>query len=145
MTPMVAHRNTNSKTPTRRSQRFDAEGGRGKTESGADCGSGAWGGGWSSGRPVELRLRGNLGSEIIAYVVVWVRDPRTSPEQFSPHCCILRLQGLYALGYVAIIDVAAIDSGEMAQGSWFIVRNFAGGPKFVVNGEARFLVEAGDG
>src|SRR3981189_477804 len=85
-----------------------------------------------------------MGWEIIAcVVVVRARDPRASPEQFSPHCCILRLQGLYALGYVAIIDVTAVDGSEMAQRSRFVVRDFAGGAEFVMNGQAGLLVETG--
>jgi hypothetical protein len=105
--------------------------------------------GVEAGVPVDLWncVSGAIWGRKSSRTLFWCgQETREHPDsQFAPHRCILRLQGLYALGYVAIIDVAAIDGSEMAQSGGFIVRDFAGSAEFVVNGEARLLVEAGNG
>ena len=104
--------------------------------------------GVEAGVPVDLWncVSGATWGRKSSRALLWCgQETRGHPDsQFAPHCCILRLQGLYALGYVAIIDVTAVDGREMAQRSRFVVRDFAGGAEFVVNGQAGLLVETGD-
>ena len=46
---------------------------------------------------------------------------------YKSHLGILRLQGLDALGDIAIIDVAAVDVHEVLQSGRLVVRRFVGG------------------
>src|SRR5271155_4477373 len=85
ITPSVAHKNTNSSTPMRRSHRraTEVDGLAMETGSGASpgtAGTHASAGDLSSPTLVELLAKGSLGSEIIARVVVskavgWAQDP----------------------------------------------------------------------
>src|SRR5580700_674325 len=59
------------------------------------------------------------------------------------HRAILRLQGLDALGDIAIIDVAAVNLHEMLEGRGFVAGGFVGGGQFVVQSGAGFFVDAG--
>ena len=58
------------------------------------------------------------------------------------HRAILRLQGLNALGDVAIIDVAAVDVHEVLEGGGFVAGGFVGGSQFVMERDAGFAVDA---
>src|SRR5580692_8165679 len=59
------------------------------------------------------------------------------------HRPILRLQGLDALGDVAIIDVAAVNLHEMLERGGFVAGGFIGGGQFVVESGAGFFVDSG--
>ena len=59
------------------------------------------------------------------------------------HRAILRLQGLDALGDVAIIDVAAVNFHEVLERGGFVAGGFIGGGEFVVESGARFFVDTG--
>src|SRR5271170_3078437 len=59
------------------------------------------------------------------------------------HRAILRLQGLDALGNVAIIDVAAVNFHEMLEGGGFVAGGFIGGGQLVMESGAGFFVDAG--
>src|SRR5450631_1104799 len=91
ITPSVAHKNTNSSTPMRRSHKCAIEGegvaGEIGTETGATDVSA---GDLSSPTPVESLAKGRLGSEIIARVVVskavgWAQDRVASRRKFRTH------------------------------------------------------------
>jgi hypothetical protein len=74
ITPSVAHKNTNSSTPMRRSHRRATEGEGLETETGTGAGADTTGidvgaGDLSSPMLVESLGKGSLGSEIIARVV----------------------------------------------------------------------------
>src|SRR5580700_2261931 len=58
------------------------------------------------------------------------------------HRAILRLQGLDALGDIAVIDVAAVNFHEMLKGRGFVAGGLVGGGQFVVQSGARFFVDA---
>src|SRR5580658_148496 len=58
------------------------------------------------------------------------------------HRAILRLQGLDALGDVAIIDVAAVNFHEMLERGGFIPGRLIRGGEFIVESGARFFVDA---
>src|SRR5258708_19331954 len=60
------------------------------------------------------------------------------------HRAILRLQGLNALGDVAIVDVVAVDIHEVFEGGGLVASGFVGGSQFVVQGDAGFAVDAGN-
>src|SRR5258708_11705054 len=79
ITPRVAHKNTNRSAPMRRSHRRATEAERLETETGTAACTGAWtgttgmdalAGDLSSPTLVESLVKGSLGSEIIARVVV---------------------------------------------------------------------------
>src|SRR5580692_12067047 len=71
----------------------------------------------------------------------------TSPVEVTiggkTHRVILRLQGLDALGNVAIIDVAAVNLHEMLQGGGLVAGGFIGCCEFIVESGAGFFVDAG--
>src|SRR5215468_7279499 len=57
---------------------------------------------------------------------------------------ILRLQGLNALGDIAIIDVASVYIHEMLERRGFISSGLVGGGEFIIQGHARFPVDRGN-
>src|SRR5271157_5308947 len=59
------------------------------------------------------------------------------------HRAILRLQGLNALGDVAIVNVGAIDVHEMLDGGWLVAGGFIGRGQLVVEGNAGFAINRG--
>src|SRR5271169_1706833 len=61
------------------------------------------------------------------------------------HRDILRLQGLDALGDVAIIDIAAVNLHEMLESGGFVAGGLVSGGEFVVESGAGFFVDGGDG
>jgi hypothetical protein len=80
MTPTVAHRNTNKRTPMRRSHKRALETDDPAAGGGADGRTGVSGAGLISPRPVDSAAKGSLGSDIIAGVVVrWARESEGIP------------------------------------------------------------------
>src|ERR1700688_5292638 len=59
------------------------------------------------------------------------------------HRDILRLQRLYALGYAAIIDVAAVYFHEVLEGRGSVAGGLMGGGEFIVESGARLFVDGG--
>src|ERR1700679_3935499 len=110
------------------------------------------------GRPTTGRL--TMGS--------WNRCSRTAPRNRAPrnwawngprgsasgrrfatkaigdrtHPTILRLQGLDALGHVAIIDVAAVDFHEVLECQGFVPGSLMGGSELVIQSGAGFLINS---
>ena len=73
------------------------------------------------GRPVTLLAR-----------------PRSS---CTTHLCILRLQGFDALGYIPVIDVAAVHFHEMLKSGRLVVRRFERGRNLVMQRSTSVLVD----
>ena len=69
--------------------------------------------------------------------------PRKKKIGDKSHRAILRLQGLNALGNVAIIDVGAVDVHKVVQGGRLVTGRFVGGCQFIVERDARFAIDAG--
>src|ERR1700735_4298677 len=63
--------------------------------------------------------------------------------RYKTHRAILRLQGLDALGDVAIVDVAAINFHEVLERRRFVAGGFIGGSELIVESSAGFFVNAG--
>ena len=137
MTPSVAHKNTKNSTPTRRTQRRAVERCRELSFAAVAASPGDASEAVSArvSTPVGTLSKGSLGSEIIARVVVGCR-PGSSPWYGrgthsipcacrQTHCCILRLQSLYALGHVAIIDIRTVHVGKMTQRAGLVFRPLA--------------------
>src|SRR5882724_9421291 len=70
--------------------------------------------------------------------------PRAEKIRDQTHPAILRLQGLNALGDVAIVDVVAVDFHEVFEGGGLVAGGLVGGSQFVVEGDAGFSVDAGN-
>src|SRR5580704_10611060 len=115
---------------------------------GARCGGGGsrsvvlarLGADWAGGAAVRFSTgslgaggRGRAGSGLVHARTKWGQT----------HPSILRLQGLDALGDIAIIDVAAVNLHEMLEGRGFVAGGFVGGGQFVVQSGAGFFVDAG--
>src|SRR5208337_1704367 len=61
----------------------------------------------------------------------------------NSHRAILRLQGLNALGDVAIVNVGAIDVHEMLDRGGLVAGGFIGRGQFVIEGNAGFAINGG--
>ena len=82
------------------------------------------------------------GSGGIPKLVRCARDPRERGKLGTEtHRAILRLQGLNALGDVAIVDVVAVDVHEMLEGRRLVAGGFVGGGQFVVERDAGFAID----
>src|SRR6202035_367407 len=94
-------------------------------------------------RPLSAPLRSKRRERVRARFRVRSKPGRAQVKDES-HRTILRLQGLDALGDVAIVNVAAIDLSEVLEGRRFVARSLVGGSQLVVQGDARISVNAGN-
>ncbi len=69
--------------------------------------------------------------------------PREKRRSVQTHPAILRPEGLDPLGYIAIVNVAAVDFEEIAERGRIIARALERGGEFVVECSAGLLVQAG--
>src|SRR5208283_1410147 len=124
ITPSVAHKNTNSSTPTRRNHTRATEGEGFTTDTGTS-GTDPSSGGLSSPTLVVLLAKGSLGSEISgseimhasSFVRAWDGCGRSCipSAKFDLTVRILRLQSLYALAPLCMFCVRSRPADDPAQ------------------------------
>jgi hypothetical protein len=83
---------------------------------------------------------GLLGSAVTTYSTNWPKRGRA----IQTHLGILRPEGLDPLGHIPVVDVAAIDFEEIAEGRRIVARTLQCGGKFVMESRTGFLIQAGE-
>lgn len=89
---------------------------------------------------------GNLSKCAPRQAMLRTLDPMSnSLAEHKPrsHPSILRLQGLDALGNIAIVDVAAIDFHEVVEGITFVTGGLKGTSQFVMQSGAGVQIKVG--